>query len=133
MKGFVASRIAALKKTEPNHTVTQAEMAEPMAGFSPTTHNVSGSGPFAAASVINTLALLRDASACDLSAVLTDTIRTDIPTIPKVQLPADQPTNLPLNDLQRDYLGLIAANRGIELPHLETEDDARGFMAKIAK
>ena len=38
-----------------------------------------------------------------------------------------------LNDLQQDYLGLIAANRGIELPHLETEDDARAFMAKIAK
>jgi phospholipase C len=75
----------------------------------------------------------RDAFACDLSEVLTDTVRTDIPTIPKVQLPASQPNNLPLNDLQQDYLGLIAANRGIELPHLETEDDARGFMAKIAK
>ena len=380
MKGFVASRIAALKKSEPNHTITQAEMAEPMAGFSPTTHNVSGAGPFAAASVINTLALnfavcdnwyasvpgptfpnrsflhagtsngfvsnsdpdskphkptfkkwsktnaptifnrlkdaklganiyhsyggpgvfpalvyelhptikpadfpplpfgqfmtdasngnlpaysfiepeiagsdkggppndqhpardirygedliqqtyqaitshknwentlfiitydehggffdhrfpppaeplnlaaseenfrfnqfgvrvpavlispripagtvfhpsgghvdhtsvirticnrwnlptltLRDAFACDLSEVLTDTVRTDIPTIPKVQLPAPEPANLPLNDLQQDYLGLIAANRGIELPHLETEDDARAFMAKIAK
>ena len=76
---------------------------------------------------------LRDAFACDLSEVLTDTVRTDIPTIPKVQLPAVEPVNLPLNDLQQDYLGLIAANRGIDLPHLETEDDARGFMAKIAK
>jgi hypothetical protein len=75
----------------------------------------------------------RDAFACDLSEVLTDTVRTDIPTIPKVQLPASQPNNLPLNDLQQDYLGLIAANRGIELPHLETEDDARRFMARIAK
>jgi hypothetical protein len=61
--GFVASRISALKAAEPHHTITQAEMAEPMAGFSPTTHTASGAGPFADARVICSLA--RDFGVCD--------------------------------------------------------------------
>ena len=53
-----------------------------------------------------------------------------MPVIAKVDLStAKAQKNLPLNDLQQDYLGLVAANRGIKLPHLETEDHARAFLA----
>jgi phospholipase C len=75
----------------------------------------------------------RDSIACDLAAVLGDTIRKDVPRIAKVDLSNAKAENLPLNDLQHDYLALVAANRGIELPRLETEDHARAFLATIAK
>ncbi len=71
----------------------------------------------------------RDAAACDLSAVLGNTLRTDAPDIGGVILPPSGPANLPLNDLQRDYLELMAANRGLALPALRTEEDARAFAA----
>ncbi len=74
----------------------------------------------------------RDTFACDLAAVLGNSVRKDVPKIAKVDLSNAKVENLPLNDLQQDYLGLVAANRGIELPHLETEDDARAFLAAIA-
>jgi phospholipase C len=75
---------------------------------------------------------LRDAAACDLSAVLGDSIRKDVPTIAKVDLSNANVETLPLNDLQQDYLALVAANRGVELPHMETEDHARAFLATVA-
>ncbi len=71
----------------------------------------------------------RDAAACDLREVLSDTLRTDAPDISGVVLPPSTPENLPLNDLQHEYLELVAANRGIALPALATEDDARAFAA----
>jgi phospholipase C len=76
----------------------------------------------------------RDAVACDLAAVLTDKVRTgdDLPTIEKVDLSDAKPEVLPLNDLQQDYLALVAANRGIALPKMENEDHARAFLASIA-
>lgn len=76
---------------------------------------------------------LRDLGACDLAPALGDTVRTDIPKIAKVDTSGLSVENLPLNDLQRDYLNLVAANRGIKLPHIETEDHARAFMATVTK
>ena len=63
----------------------------------------------------------RDAFACDLAAVLGDSVRKDVPKIGKVDLSNAKAENLPLNDLQQDYLSLVAANRSIALPHIETE------------
>jgi phospholipase C len=74
----------------------------------------------------------RDAAACDLSSVLGDTVRTDVPEIPAVDLPASEPANMPLNDLQQDYIALVAANRGVEVPHLETEEHGRAFLKSVA-
>ena len=75
----------------------------------------------------------RDLAACDLSAVLGNTVRKDIPKIAKVDLSTAKVENLPLNDLQRDYLALVAANRDIKLPHMETEEHARAFLTEAAK
>ena len=74
----------------------------------------------------------RDIAACDLSAVLGHALRTDAPVIGPVHLPAEAvQENLPLNDLQRDYVALVAANRGVRPAALATEQDARSFLAGI--
>jgi len=73
----------------------------------------------------------RDAIACDLGPILRDTVRTDVPDIPKVELPDEKVDDLPLNDLQQDYLALVAANRGVNLPALEKESDARTFLTNV--
>jgi hypothetical protein len=64
--------------------------------------------------------------------VLGPTVRTDAPAIAPVQLPSDAiHKNLPLNDLQRDYIALVAANRGVQPAALATEQDARHFLSRI--
>jgi phospholipase C len=76
----------------------------------------------------------RDVEAPDLSPVLSGPFRSDTPTsidLWKLPLTA-MDGNLPLNDLQRDYVALVAANRGLECPAaMSTEEDARTFLAKI--
>jgi phospholipase C len=75
----------------------------------------------------------RDASACDLSEVFGKNLRSDVPVIAPVDIPDEaMKTDLPLNDLQIDYLSLVATNRGITLPPLEIESHARSFLQSVA-
>ena len=76
----------------------------------------------------------RDANAASLAPVLGNTLRprSEMPDIPYWTIPADaKSTNLPLNDLQRDYVALIAHSRGVACPPMRTEDDARRFLATL--
>jgi phospholipase C len=75
----------------------------------------------------------RDALACDLSAVLGNHLRTDSPVIAPVHVPSSvEKKDQPLNDLQLDYLAIVAANRNLELPPIQMESEGRAFLNTVS-
>jgi hypothetical protein len=51
--------------------------------------------------------------------------------------PVDVPSSTekkvqPLNDLQLDYLAIVAANRNLELPPMQMESEGRAFLDTVS-